>query len=492
MSNSSVNVSDRRFHSPSRLGFVLTLVGLFGMCLTSIPASGSQPSTFSGDVPRFEAPHLGILPPQNPASNEPPNPYYANGCSAHVAEDNSIACIADILASIDNARALEDVPPLSFDLNSFETMVPSEQLFVIANLERIDRGLQPFAYLTTQLDQVAQTGADDSTDPIAPGTLSGGATVSSWGGNWEAGSANALGADEMWMYDDGFGSSNEDCPTASAPGCWGHRDNILMPGASSGCYLAMGAASDAVTGGFDYTEVFVNACGVLPSDPTISWDTVESALQGDGQFQLSTQTLVVPSDYFANDSDWLEVENATTPCTWSISSGMLPPGFTLSSAGQLTGPNSEPATSFTFTVLADETGAPFLTASKVFSLGAGGSSGTSTTTTTIASPTTTTTNATTTTTLPAAIPSAPRIRATSPSNGDLLVVIIGSINSYGDAIRHYQTLINAGLWRNISQRVNGTFLIRNLKSGHLYLIRLRAVSEAGTGRASKAAVVRIK
>jgi hypothetical protein len=49
------------------------------------------------------------------------------------------------------------------------------------------------------------------------------------------------------MYDDGPGSFNFDCPTAGAPGCWGHRRNILaaypdpalMGASSQGRSLAM-------------------------------------------------------------------------------------------------------------------------------------------------------------------------------------------------------------------------------------------------------------
>jgi hypothetical protein len=31
------------------------------------------------------------------------------------------------------------------------------------------------------------------------------------------------------MYDDGPNSPNIDCVTASSAGCWGHRENILVP-----------------------------------------------------------------------------------------------------------------------------------------------------------------------------------------------------------------------------------------------------------------------
>ena len=48
-----------------------------------------------------------------------------------------------------------------------------------------------------------------------------------WGSNFADGTESALGSDDGWMYDDGYGGFNYDCPTAKRAGCWGHRDNIL-------------------------------------------------------------------------------------------------------------------------------------------------------------------------------------------------------------------------------------------------------------------------
>jgi hypothetical protein len=54
------------------------------------------------------------------------------------------------------------------------------------------------------------------------------------------------------MYDDGPDSPNIDCTSAGAPGCWGHRDNILAswPGAS-------GAGLAVVNGTIQMTQLFV-------------------------------------------------------------------------------------------------------------------------------------------------------------------------------------------------------------------------------------------
>src|SRR5438445_624555 len=59
---------------------------------------------------------------------------------------------------------------------------------------------------------------------------------------WPCGFPNLPLAYEAWMYDDGPGSGNLDCPRAGASGCWGHRHDILWDFGPGGA-LAMGAAA---------------------------------------------------------------------------------------------------------------------------------------------------------------------------------------------------------------------------------------------------------
>jgi hypothetical protein len=161
-----------------------------------------------------------------------------------------------------------------------------EQLFVIANLERTDRGVAPIAGLTTQLDSVAQTGATNGTDPtMTSSTLTGGATVAGWGSLWAGGTSNPLGSDYYWMYDDGPNSPNGDCTTPSSSACWGHRDQILRAfaptGCSSGSEQYMGAAN-APGGSYgpSFAEIFVGACGPTPTDVVFTWAQAQQALGG--------------------------------------------------------------------------------------------------------------------------------------------------------------------------------------------------------------------
>jgi hypothetical protein len=154
------------------------------------------------------------------------------------------SCINSVLTAINRARAGEGVRPLRLP-QGFAALAVPQQLLAIANLERTDRGLIPALGLSRSLDQTALVAARANQDPI-PNPFYGNA----YGSNWAGGIGSTLAVDFLWMYDDGAGSSNIDCHSASDPGCWGHRNNILYPYQAP---LAMGAAIS----GTSMTEVFV-------------------------------------------------------------------------------------------------------------------------------------------------------------------------------------------------------------------------------------------
>lgn len=149
-----------------------------------------------------------------------------------------------MLAAIDRARAAEGVRPLHLPAR-FQTLSIPAQLLVLANAERVDRGLRRIVGLTRNLDRSALAGARTDADPV-PDPFYG----TAYGSNWAGGFASTLAADFMWMYDDGAGSPNIDCRHAGQSGCWGHRRNILYPYQAP---LAMGAAAYRSS----LTEVFV-------------------------------------------------------------------------------------------------------------------------------------------------------------------------------------------------------------------------------------------
>jgi hypothetical protein len=176
-----------------------------------------------------------------PSENVPRTPAIQQACT----DGSSAACQQAVVAAIDAARAAEGVKPLQLP-GYYDSLTVPEQLLVLADLERVDRGLPGFAGLSSQLDSMALQGAVSNNDPNGPGDAT-------WGSNWAGGEGSALLADFDWMYDDGPGSPNLDCTSTSSGGCWDHRLNVLGdygPGPS------MGAAFTKVDGVTSLTELF--------------------------------------------------------------------------------------------------------------------------------------------------------------------------------------------------------------------------------------------
>ena len=133
---------------------------------------------------------------------------------------------------------------------SFHSLPVSQQLFVLANLERVDRGLSAIDGLSAALNSSALQGAVTDSDP-APEVFYGNA----YSANWAAGFPSSLEADFVWMYDDGLNSGNLDCKPSVQTGCSGHRHDILWPFDQP---IAMGAASATDTQQrSSMTELFV-------------------------------------------------------------------------------------------------------------------------------------------------------------------------------------------------------------------------------------------
>jgi hypothetical protein len=166
------------------------------------------------------------------------------------------------LGGLDALRASEGVIPMSLPTD-FATLTAAEQIFVLTNLERIDRGIAPLQGLSTALDADAQTGADEDRDPALP------AYGSNRAANWGQ-SADILSTFQLWMYQDGWGGFNAPCTSPAAPGCWMHRDNILRAYPSPSL---MGAAVAATgQGGESVAETMVG--GDTTDTSYFSWTSV--------------------------------------------------------------------------------------------------------------------------------------------------------------------------------------------------------------------------
>ncbi|HMK63549.1 MAG TPA: hypothetical protein VK386_08010 [Acidimicrobiales bacterium] len=232
----------------------------------AVAIGGPRAAVPSRQVPAPVTAFSGILPPNNPPQNIPPDPNFLNDCSG-TQYDDSTGCVNAVLQAIDNARGQEGVGPMALP-GSWYALSPAEQLFVGTNLERADRGLAPLSGMATALDQAALAGAQAAEDPAPPS----GFPWSRWGSNWAGVVGNPLEAIYYWMYDDGLGSNNVDCTASNSSGCWGHRDNVLMSLACSPCVMGTGFAASGYEGYPSWAELLVDTNGSPQLD--FSWSQV--------------------------------------------------------------------------------------------------------------------------------------------------------------------------------------------------------------------------
>ena len=151
--------------------------------------------------------------------------------------------------------------------NNFTALTFAEQTFVVSNLERVGRGLAPFKGITAKLNKTAKQAATAEVDPAPAYTAIGQFVVMDYQSNWTS-NFGPLAADYGWMYDDGYGSYNVDCTSASAPGCWAHRDIILTKYDKAG--LISGVGSVKKSGLVSIAQLFVAGNGQNPTF-TYTW-----------------------------------------------------------------------------------------------------------------------------------------------------------------------------------------------------------------------------
>jgi hypothetical protein len=147
-------------------------------------------------------------------------------------------CVSAVITGLDRARADLGEGPYALPAG-FAQLAAAQQMFVLTDLDRVAAGLAPIPGLTDALSADAAGGVQADNDPSSSDRDFG-----YWTANWAGGYPNALMAYYDWMYDDGPGSGNLDCTSATASGCWGHRHDILWQFGGTGA-LAMGAAAGA-------------------------------------------------------------------------------------------------------------------------------------------------------------------------------------------------------------------------------------------------------
>ncbi len=245
---------------------------LIGFCALVAPLLVLGPTlTASSATPLQLTPSANIAPRPDFLSSGPcqssrahqlscANPCFSGAGSAITVRpyDNSRACTTYILAAINHARAVEGVAPMMLP-NNWYTLSADEQMFVLTNLERTARGLPPYQGLVSALNHSAAAGAARNVDPW----FVSGMTQQGFTSILADASPSPLAADYVWMYNDGWGgtsrnTSNVDCTSPGASGCWGHRHNILGVYLGPYCHdCQMGAAYRNRHGTGVYAEIFV-------------------------------------------------------------------------------------------------------------------------------------------------------------------------------------------------------------------------------------------
>jgi hypothetical protein len=161
---------------------------------------------------------------QNPAAN------IAAGSLplACAATPRSAACIAGVVKALDRARAHLGLGPYLLPAD-FAKLSGARQLLVLCNLDRVAYGLPPINGLSPALNSVAAAGVNEDADPD-PSSLLSSLSTFGWSSNWAGAYPNAPEAYYAWMYYDGWGgklTSNLDCTSPTASGCWAHRKDVL-------------------------------------------------------------------------------------------------------------------------------------------------------------------------------------------------------------------------------------------------------------------------
>jgi hypothetical protein len=244
----------------------------------------------------------------DPAANRTLSQATVRACQAAPA---GASCQAAALADLDAARAAEGIGPMQLP-GDFGSLTIPQQLLVLSNLERVDRGLAPVIGLSGPLDQDATTAAQQDRDPI-PSNFYGREATS----NWEGGYPSPFEADFVWMYDDGLRSGNIDCTASNQSGCWGHRHDIMWTFDSP---VVMGAGT-ATAGyfGASETELFVGGdYATGPGQPDAPLDPTWAAIAATLPFTVSPASLTfLPSQSSASLT--ISASGESMPITASLS-----------------------------------------------------------------------------------------------------------------------------------------------------------------------------
>lgn len=211
-----------------------------------------------------------------------PSPCFPAG---RIVYNVSPKCTSLVLSAINEAQAKEHHAGFALPSNYFQ-LGPAAQMFVLVNLERISSGVPPLVGLSPYLNTAAAAGARDATDPVnlpSYGPLKvwfpphGG--LYAYGGAWAGDSVNAAAAVFDWFYNDGWEGKgrtwNFACTGPGAPGCWGHRDELLGVWAGTACKDCVAGAAYAahtVRNWLESYDFVLVRPAASPTPLVFSWD----------------------------------------------------------------------------------------------------------------------------------------------------------------------------------------------------------------------------
>ena len=285
MNPSPAQPTTRLFGARRRIQFVVVVA-----ILTSVVVHG-QRANASSQVPRNPPANIAATPPllssgtctRVGALYSCANPCVSNHMTWPVFTTNP-ECTNYTAVAINNARAREGVRPMMLPTNWNSLSVP-EQLFVVANLERVDRGYPPYLGLNEALSAEAQRAVRAGIDPgVARGftVATNPSGASALDGVWAGGGYDVLFASYFWMYADSWGGTtattvNIACTAAGVAACWGHRDELLGSDPALNATVGlqcttceMGAADAVVNGSESYTDLIERPAGPPPA-MTFTW-----------------------------------------------------------------------------------------------------------------------------------------------------------------------------------------------------------------------------
>jgi hypothetical protein len=196
---------------------------------------------------------------------------------------NGKECVDAGVYYLDRARAKAGLPAYALPAN-FASLSPPRQIFILANLDRIQYGLPPIPGMTAALNHDAlASGVWRATDPHVSHTA-GLKTV--WPG-WAGAFYNAPMAYEGWVWDDGLGSNNPRCTSTDHSRCWGHRHSVLW---KYGTVAAMGAAAgrDGSRHQRGYAYIFVGGSSAFHPAYTYTWEQAVADGAGSNAYDPGT------------------------------------------------------------------------------------------------------------------------------------------------------------------------------------------------------------